>query len=478
MLFNSYTFIFFFIAVLALRNLPLAWSVKKTVLLVSSYIFYAAWNPPFVFLLWISTTIDWWAGRCIYRNRESKKKKKFLLISLALNLGLLCYFKYANFFLQIFVDLVALVGIQFHPIQVDVILPVGISFYTFQTISYTIDIYKGEARPWHSFMDYALYVSFFPQLVAGPIVRAFEFLPQCIEEKKVSFDSLAKGISLLSFGLFQKIVLADGVFAPVAQSLFDSTHTPGFSAAWIGTMAFAGQILCDFSGYSTCAIGSAKCLGFELPDNFRFPYAAIGFRDFWKRWHISLSTWLRDYVYIPLGGNRRGLRKTWINIWLTMLIGGLWHGAALTFVAWGAIHGMVIVLEHLIRERTSVFLSSLKRWQCCLLQVFSGGGTFLMVCAAWTLFRSSTLLQARGILFGMFGFSSGETLLRWEDPDALIAMGALGLILICQWILRNQPPQAWFEKVPWWIRSICLSHMIIFIVLFYGEDRAFIYFQF
>lgn len=478
MLFNSYTFLLFFIAVFVARNLPIPWSFKKTILIFSSYLFYAAWNPPFVLLLWISTVTDWWAGKWIHRSREKRSRRLFLSFSLFVNLGLLFYFKYADFFLRSFTQCLGWAGIGFSPIAVDVILPVGISFYTFQTLSYTIDIYRGKGRPWHSFIDYALYVSFFPQLVAGPIVRAFEFLPQCIKEKKVSPDTVAMGVSLLIFGLFQKIVLADAVFAPVAQSLYDSGGQPGFSSAWIGTLAFAGQILCDFSGYSTCAIGTAMCLGFQLPQNFRFPYAAIGFRDFWQRWHISLSSWLRDYVYISLGGNRNGRGRTRANILLTMLIGGLWHGAAWTFVIWGGLHGVLILMERILREGVGGWFATANRWSRRILRGLGGGLTFLLVCVAWVFFRASDLPHALDIVGAMFGFISGDGLLRLTGPDAAIAMGGVGLLLLGQWLLKNRAPRGRFTAVPWWLRSLGLAHMLIFIVLFYGEDRAFIYFQF
>ncbi|MCD4722509.1 MAG: hypothetical protein K8S13_22030 [Desulfobacula sp.] len=335
MVFNSLTFLVFFGIVLIVHNLRISWTAKKLSLIYFSYLFYAAWNPPFVVLLWISTLVDWKAGKKIYFARNIFQKRLYLVLSLIVNLGLLGFFKYGNFLLDNFISIMNVFNISFHPAKPDIILPVGISFYTFQSISYTIDIYKGRMKPWKSSIDFAMYVTFFPQLVAGPIVRATDFLPQCSLPKASSGKQLSWGFFLLVTGLFEKVFMADTLLAPVADAVYSGIGQTGFADAWIGTLAFSGQIFFDFAGYSTCAIGAALCLGFILPDNFRFPYGAVGFSDFWQRWHISLSSWLRDYLYIPLGGNRKGNTRTQINLMLTMLIGGLWHGASWRFVAWG-----------------------------------------------------------------------------------------------------------------------------------------------
>ena len=334
MTFNSLTFALFFLVVLGLYQLPLSWRTKKGMLLCSSYLFYAAWNPPFVSLLVVSTVVDWVAGKRIYASRGAVRNA-WLLLSLCTNLGILAYFKYSPFLLNSFSELVAEVGIVFEPATAGIVLPIGISFYTFQTLSYSIDIYRRKLSPATSFLDYALFVTFFPQLVAGPIVRASEFLPQCLEPKRADSRQLGWGFILLTLGLFQKMILADHLFAPIADLIYGEPTRVSFATAWLGTLAFSGQIFFDFAGYSSCAIGAALCLGFALPDNFRYPYAAIGFSDFWGRWHISLSSWLRDYLYIPLGGNRHGRFNQAASLMLTMLIGGLWHGAAWTFMVWG-----------------------------------------------------------------------------------------------------------------------------------------------
>ena len=275
----------------------------------------------------------------------------WLVVSLSVNLGLLGFFKYGTFLLDNFITFSELLGIPFTPAKPDIILPVGISFYTFQTLSYTLDIYFRKSRPWSSFLDYALFVTFFPQLVAGPIVRSSEFLPQCLTPRRATLERFSWGLILLVSGLFQKIVVADGLLAPIVEKVYDTGMVPDTLSAWCGTLAFSGQIFCDFAGYSSCAIGVAMCLGFKIPDNFRSPYAAIGFSDFWGRWHISLSSWLRDYLYIPLGGNRKGAAGTYINLMLTMLIGGLWHGASWTFVFWGGLHGLYLAVERMFRTR-------------------------------------------------------------------------------------------------------------------------------
>ncbi|MCK5419215.1 MAG: MBOAT family protein, partial [Desulfobacterales bacterium] len=287
MLFNSLTFIVFLAVVLFLHHLPFPWQVKKWNLWIASYIFYAAWNPPFVVLLWISTVVDWFAGSWIYRTQKPSFKRALLFLSLGANLGLLGYFKYGEFLLENFIGFLSVFHIDFQPAAPDVVLPVGISFYTFQSISYSFDIYREKIRPWKRFSDFALFVTFFPQLVAGPIVRAADFLPQTVEPRQASARQLGWGLSLIAIGLFEKIILADDILAPVADNVFAQPLSAGQVDTWIGTLAFSGQIFFDFSGYSICAIGTAMCLGFVLPDNFHFPYAAVGFSDFWRRWHMT-----------------------------------------------------------------------------------------------------------------------------------------------------------------------------------------------
>lgn len=480
MLFNSFTFLIFFVIVLVLHYLPFPWTAKKLNLLIASYLFYAAWNPPFVLLLWLSTIIDWHAAKCIGTSKNQATRRVALFVSLGVNLGLLGFFKYGNFVLENFVVLVQSIGIKYSPAELNVILPVGISFYTFQTLSYTIDVYRGKAKPWTSFLDFALYVTFFPQLVAGPIVRAVDFLPQCLKPCRATINSFGWGLNLILLGLFEKVVVADGLLGPIVEKVYDADRID-FISAWIGTLAFAGQIFCDFAGYSTCAIGVAMCLGFGLPDNFRFPYAAIGFSDFWQRWHISLSTWLRDYLYIPLGGNRSTQMRTQVNLMLTMLIGGLWHGASWTFVVWGGLHGLYLIVERKLKT------TSISKWSCWSHtwgKMLLASITFLLVCVTWTFFRAKSLTQAFEMAQSMFFLSMlneapskvAENLIgKWE---IFVTGLTVGSILLIQWSMRETTLENVAARLPVVILAVINAAMLLSIIMMPGEDRAFIYFQF
>lgn len=471
MVFNSFLFILFFGIVLLLHNLPFSWKIKKLNLWMASYVFYAAWNPPFVLLLWISTLIDWFVGRRLYQTRRPDWKKAYLLLSLTVNLGLLGYFKYGGFILENFIFLLEQVDIRFQPLELDIVLPVGISFYTFQSLSYSLDIYRGKMEPWHSFSDFALYVTFFPQLVAGPIVRAADFLPQCATPHKASGHQLGWGFALVSSGLFQKVVLADALLAPVGDKVFEVQSNAGQWDAWLGTLAFSGQIFFDFSGYSTCAIGTAMCLGFALPDNFRYPYGAIGFSDFWKRWHISLSTWLRDYLYISLGGNRKGRIRTLGNLIFTMLVGGLWHGASWRFVVWGGLHGIYLVIERILRPIINGF-GCLKRNSVhfCVALL-----TYLSVCITYVFFRATDLPSAVLILNAMFVGESSHLVTRVEAFTVLAINAAL---VSTHFVMRDKDMKTVVETLPFGLRVAVLTGLLITLVLLPGDDRAFIYFQF
>ena len=475
MLFNSYTFLIFFAIVFALHMMPFSWRVKKLNLLLGSYVFYAAWNPPFVALLWISSVVDWYLAKWMYVAASKAKKKLLLYASLGVNLGMLGFFKYANFFNENFTALMQGMGMDYVPPEWNIVLPVGISFFTFQTLSYTFDVYRGQLKPWHSFLDYAMYVTFFPQLVAGPIVRAADFLPQCLEASKVTLQRFGWGISLFVIGMFSKVVIADGFMAPIVDKVYLGSTDPTFLEAWLGTFAFAIQIFGDFAGYSTSAIGIALCFGFILPDNFRFPYAAVGFSDFWRRWHISLSSWLRDYLYISLGGNRKGRIRTQINLMITMLLGGLWHGASWNFVIWGALHGGYLVGERWVKA----IIPPHRIWAAWPLQMLLAGLTFLLVCIAWVFFRSTTLDQS--LSFIQIMFSPNGNLLDGallEKIDMALVVLMTGVILTFQWTFRHKTIECAAGQLPWWLRGLVLAGLAIAITLMPGDDRAFIYFQF
>jgi D-alanyl-lipoteichoic acid acyltransferase DltB (MBOAT superfamily) len=471
--FNSITFFIFFALVLSVHYSPLSWRTKKVSLLLASYLFYAAWNPPFVVLLWLSTGIDWVVARRLHHTRSRKARRGLLLVSLLANLGLLGLFKYGGFLMESFTALMSLTGARFSPPGLDIVLPIGISFYTFQTLSYTLDVYRGTSEPWSSFLDFALYVTFFPQLVAGPIVRSGTFLPQCASERKATSSSFAWGFALLTIGMFEKNVVADALLAPIADRVFSSDLT-GFVATWTGTLAFSGQIFCDFAGYSTCAIGVALCLGFRLPDNFRFPYAAIGFSDFWQRWHISLSTWLRDYLYIPLGGNRHGPIRTMVNLMITMLLGGLWHGASWTFVFWGGLHGLYLMIERELRAR----FSRLNIWSGPRVRIALALATYVAVSFTWVFFRAGSFERAFAISGGMLGLHGSGSVGELPGVDILVVMGVTMAILAVHWLMRDRSLESAANGAPLAIRAVALAAMMVAIVTTPGQDRAFIYFQF
>jgi alginate O-acetyltransferase complex protein AlgI len=471
MVFNSLTFVVFFLCVLALNAMPFSWTTKKVNLLLASYLFYAAWNPPFIALLWISTVIDWWAAKKLVHAEAPSARRAWMLLSVVANLGMLAYFKYGTFLLENFSALMASVGVVYHPPAFDIVLPVGISFYTFATMSYTLDVYLRRAKPATNFLDYALFVTFFPHLVAGPIMRPTELVPQFAEPRKATADMVRFGLALMTLGLFQKVVLADGFLAKAVESVYDSGDPSGALDSWMATLAFSGQIFCDFAGYSTTAIGAAMCLGFAMPDNFRFPYAAVGFSDFWRRWHITLSSWLRDYLYIPLGGNRHGAARTYFALMATMLLGGLWHGASWTFVAWGGLHGLYLSAERGLRARFGAYRPG------PLALIGLGLLTYALVNVTWVFFRAHTFGKAWGVLGGMFG-AHGDA--RPILPTADLAMTAaivLGL-LVAHWHMRERTLESAIARVPAVVLAGVWGLMAFAIVIAQGAGNAFIYFQF
>jgi len=469
--FNSLSFIVFFAAVLCLHALPLSWTARKRNLLLASYLFYAAWNPPFVILLWISTVVDWYAAQGLVRAKKQSARHAWMLLSVVANLGMLGYFKYGNFLLANFTALLAALGVHYEAPAMDIVLPVGISFYTFATMSYTLDIYLRRAEPARNLLDYALFVTFFPHLVAGPIMRPTELVPQFEQERRASLRQLCFGLALMTLGLFQKVVLADGFLAPAAERIYDRGHAPGLVDAWFGTLAFSGQIFCDFAGYSTTAIGAALCLGFAMPDNFRFPYAAIGFSDFWRRWHITLSAWLRDYVYIPLGGNRHGPARTYMALMGTMLLGGLWHGASWTFVVWGGLHGLYLSAERVLRTRFARVVPG------PLALAALGLLTYLLINLTWVFFRAKTFGGAWSVLCGMLGLNgAGAPLL---DTYYLLSVGLIvGGILTTHVLMRRRTLESVLAQTPPLLLALVLGGMAFAIVAIQGTGNAFIYFQF
>ena len=471
MVFNTLTFAAFFACVLLLHSLPFNWKVRKINLLVASYIFYIAWNPPFILLLWISTVVDWYAALGLVRAVRPASRRAWMLLSVVANLGMLLFFKYGNFLLQNFTAVMAAVGVHYHAPKMDIVLPVGISFYTFATMSYTLDVYLRRALPARNFLDYALFVTFFPHLVAGPIMRPTELVPQFETPRRASSRQLCFGLGLMTLGLFNKVVLADTFLSGAAERIFDQAKPPGLLDAWTGTLAFSGQIFCDFAGYSTTAIGAALCLGFFMPDNFRFPYAAVGFSDFWRRWHITLSSWLRDYLYIPLGGNRHGPLRLNAALMTTMLLGGLWHGANWTFVAWGGLHGTYLVAERRIRARFAGY----RPGPLALLGL--GLATYMLVNLTWVFFRAKDFSTAWRVLRGMLGLNAAAKPIL---PIVFIASVAtiVPVLVAVHWYMRAQTLETAIARVPPALVALLWGLMVFAIVISQGAGNAFIYFQF
>jgi alginate O-acetyltransferase complex protein AlgI len=402
-----------------------------------------------------------------------RAKIGWLVFSLISNLGMLAFFKYGTFLLENFQHLMALLGVNYQPPKLNIVLPVGISFYTFQSLSYTIDVYRGELKPTRSLRDFAFFVAFFPQLVAGPIVRAADFLPQCIAAPTPRRGQIGWGLFLMTLGLFQKIVLADTLLSGTSEQVFNQAGPIAALDAWMGVLAFSGQIFFDFAGYSTCAIGAALCLGFSLNDNFRFPYAAIGFSDFWRRWHISLSTFLRDYLYIPLGGNRSGAARAAVNLIIVMLLGGLWHGAAWTFVVWGLVHGIFLVLERVLRH---AFKGA--TWtDHALVQILLGLATYAGVCFAWVFFRAANFDTATRLLKAMVGASPNGAAFLSTREIVQVAL-VIAALLIAHWRLRNTSIEVAVTRQPRWLITGAWAVMAGAIILAQGNGNAFIYFQF
>ena len=457
MAFNTVAYFVFLAIVLALFYAS-AQRTGKAVLLAASYFFYAWWNPKFLPLIWTLTLIDYTAGILLDRVPEGRRKP-VLIASLAANLGFLGLFKYYNFLGS---TLAALLGKPQNSFFLEIVLPLGISFHTFQSMSYVIDVYRREQKPILNLLDYSLFIAFFPQLIAGPIVRAREFFADLYHWHPPDTLETQRGVLLILTGLAKKMIFADQ-FARVADPYFLSpSQYPGSLAAWSATFAFALQIFFDFSGYTDIAIGSAALLGFHFPKNFARPYLAGSVTDFWRRWHMSLSRWLRDYLYIPLGGNRQGQLLTYRNLAITMLLGGLWHGASWNFVLWGGWHGLLLSAERAFGQREA------SRNPLRIL------ATFLLVSVGWVIFRSGTVDTAATIYGAMFSPITGRSLLGF---------GHWVLVVLSLSLALAEERQAIFDRslsAPPWLQAGALATILLALELFgvTGERIPFIYFQF
>jgi D-alanyl-lipoteichoic acid acyltransferase DltB (MBOAT superfamily) len=473
MLFNSLQFLIFFIAVLCLYR-RMSHRGQNWMLLVASYIFYGAWDWRFLILFFITTFTDYCCALLVAGSGSSGHRKGFLALSVAVNMGILGFFKYANFFSDSLADLFAAFGLQFHPLTMAIILPVGISFYTFQSMSYTIDVYRGELAPCRNFFDYALYVSFFPQLVAGPVERATHLLPQVLQPRRVTREYVSEGLYLILWGLFKKVFVADNM-ASIVGPIF-AQHA-GFSSTQVclGTLAFAFQIYGDFSGYSDIARGTARLLGFDIMRNFNLPYFARSPQDFWRRWHISLSTWLRDYLYIPLGGNRKGGVRTYVNLMATMVLGGLWHGASWTFVIWGAYHGLLLSIHRAWGEWRERGGKPLGAPANLVVQGLQMGLMFALTLYGWLIFRCQSFGQLREMTLGLCRIDFDPSLLRGL-AKILFYTAILGGVQLAQYVSRD--PDIVRRQRP--VLQACFYLIVFYMLLLFGvlNSQSFIYFQF
>ena len=464
MQFNSFLFLIFF-SITYLLYLCSGHKWQNRILLVASYFFYAAWDYRFLALILFSTLVNYIAGLKIGSTQSRQTRKTWLFLCIAINLSLLGFFKYYNFFIESFSQLLTWFGMGSHSMTLHIILPVGISFYTFQAMSYTIDVYKKEIAPTHSLLDFSLYVSFFPQLVAGPIERATHFLPQICSKRIITASLFKASVFLFLYGLFEKVVVADNL-AVLVDRVYNNGQSDGFSVL-LATYGFAFQIFADFDGYSNMAKGLAGMMGFRLVTNFNAPYFSQTPSEFWTRWHISLSSWLKDYLYIPLGGNRLGGVKTARNLIVTMLLAGLWHGASWMFLLWGAYHALLLVLYRLCKNRLSSLPVFLRRL-----------AFFHLLCLGWMFFRAQDFPQLIQLLEQLV-FHFNMTL----NGDQLLMMKKLALYVsipfLYQWLQiyshKLHPVFIW----PVYARSLIYVVLFYSIVIFgFNNAQSFIYFQF
>ena len=472
MRFDSFEFWPFFAACLLL-TLLLPHRAQNRMLLVASYAFYASWDWRFLGLLLLSTIVDYSVGLRLGSTDDARRRRWLLGASLGTNLGLLGYFKYRGFFAESLAELGQSIGITVSPFVLDVVLPVGISFYTFQTLSYTIDVYRGSIAPTRNLLDLALYVAFFPQLVAGPIERAGSLLPQVQRVRERSWERIGSGAWLALWGLFKKVAIADNL-APLVDAVHAPASDPTGPEVALAMYAFAFQLYCDFSGYTDIARGTARMMGFDLRINFDLPYLARNPQEFWRRWHVSLSSWLRDYLYIPLGGNRSSTARTYVNLLLTMLIAGLWHGAAWTFVLFGAFHGVWQCLHGVSRQvlpswsPTSALLE--RAWIAVKIIV-----TFHLVCLGFLMFRAESVARFGELVMALFTVWEVGSAGAWLLPLSLVLLPLLAMEAVEALTGRREVPLSW----PAPIRTLTYVSVVIWLATFGERGGApFVYFQF
>lgn len=475
MLFNSIDFLFFLPIVFILywfvtkRSLQL----QNILIVIASYVFYAWWDYRFLILIALSTVVDFFVAKQLAVATNQKKRKGLLLASLVFNLGLLAFFKYFNFFIESWVDAWKLFGIDIQVSTLSIILPVGISFYTFQTLSYTIDVYKNKLKPTSSFIQFAAFVSFFPQLVAGPIERATKLLPQFSVQRKFNADFAMSGVHLIVWGLFKKVVIADNCAFFVNEIFSGSASFSSLELA-LGAILFGFQIYGDFSGYSDIAIGVARLFGFSLMTNFSFPYFSRDIAEFWRRWHISLSTWFRDYLYIPLGGSRGHKWSKVRNVFIVFLVSGFWHGANWTFIAWGGLHALLF-MPLLLLNRNRKYTQSTKVSYNQIPNILI---TFILVTIAWVFFRADNITIALQYIYDVFSFKQGNDFIFFKTSKMMLFSAIILFSIILLFIFEFIAIQKNKKEVQLNYATVVFIALVISFMGVFKNPAEFIYFQF
>jgi len=470
-LFNTLAYAVFFAIVFVV-----AWLLSRTrklrvvFLLLASYVFYAHWDYRFVPLIWASSTADYLLGHAIARATDPVLRKRWLILTVVLNLGLLGFFKYFDFGIDTARALLQSFGFHPPPFALEVALPVGISFFTFESMSYVIDVYRGDIKPHRSYLEYLTFVAFFPHLVAGPIVRPRDLLPQLANPARFQPELGSEALFLIALGLLKKVAIGDYLALNFVDRVFQAPAQYSALECYAAVVGYALQIYCDFSGYTDIAIGSALLLGIRFPANFAAPYTASDLIDFWRRWHISLSTWLRDYLYVPLGGNRRGPARTYLNLMLTMLLGGLWHGANWTFVIWGGLHGVGLALNRVLRDRFNVDPSR-NPWT----RVLGVLVTFHFVAFAWIFFRSNSFGAARAFIDQLSTLTTHHPNLD-ERVVAVLVAGLIAHFVPRAWYVEAKTT---FVALPSAAQAVLLfGALLVLRTMASAEAVPFVYFQF
>ena len=482
MIFNSLDFAIFLPIVFAFYWYAFGGNRKmqNVLLLVASYVFYGWWDWRFLGLIFFSTVVDYLVGRALDKEDRQDRRRLLLLISVLVNLGFLGFFKYFNFFLDNFAGIFSFLGEEISVRSLDIVLPVGISFYTFQTLSYSIDVYRKKIAPTHDFLVYSAYVSFFPQLVAGPIERANRLLPQFFQDRVFNYPKIVDGLRQILWGLFKKVVIADSC-AVYANRFFDNAGAYSGSTLFLGGVFFAFQIYGDFSGYSDIAIGVAKLFDFDLMKNFSYPYFSRDMAEFWRRWHISLTSWFRDYLYIPMGGSRKGVWKTIRNTLVVFLVSGFWHGANWTFIAWGLINALLflpLILMH--KNRTHLGIVAEGKVFPSVKELAEMIGTFTLTVFTWIFFRAEDLSHLVQILGRIFSSSLFTIPDFFERQKAVYTLLWCLVFIVIEWNGRVNEYAIQKLGKNWKIayRWIMFYVLIYVILIFGGPDQKFIYFQF